>query len=1266
MKKNPRYAFKHLSVRVPWHDNAWNGTVCSDPKSNSACLALKSCSLTRDDEKEQNLCGKTIKGLGQSDFPACLKESGAMMADFSFDKTVSHPYMLSSTETHGHLKPTNLRFPAYAACTIPYSWMLKKNVVDLTGTYDLDYDETREPDLSWLSGTDKGWVQELDNQRALLDCFYEHLEQEKSLVIFYAKQVPFVESGGRVVVGVGRIRKITPSGKYEGSNSNFSAAYWEHMVHHSIRDDMEDGFLLPYHAALEYADAHPDFDPAELVVTAPDDKRVEFSYAAEHVSNDTAIRVLLECNKSWEKAAELGIGQHHAKALAWIHNELHRIEEMRGYYPGMGAALCAFAIEKGHFIAAEIINSLDEKRNPWTLFEKALDDPTGILSVGVGKLIPDNAARLYKKLAEKDSPRIKLLHLLSRFDLTIDQAKQLYVQEERETLGPGITEEAILENPYIIYELNIHQWTPVALDTIDLGLFLKNPPDDLLPANVGSDDPLNSNRIRALTFRQLHYAASSGHTLLPRTDLIKQIRALSIEPKCEVNSDYYELAEDIFVGTIDSAKMKDGSAGYQLTDLAKCGALIRQKVNNRISAARLQIEDIWSDLLDKAFEKSEADISDDREAKAHQEKLAALKQIAASRFSVLIGPAGTGKTTLLTILASHPEIKRNGVLLLAPTGKARVRMEEIARGLDVTAKTLAQFLRGKGRFDGGLQRYKFSNQTEESYETVILDEASMLTEEMLATTLDCLQKAKRFILVGDHRQLPPIGAGRPFVDIINRLRPEAIESIFPKVGTGYAELAVRMRQGGSNREDMQLAEWFSGNQLEVSADQIINDVLTNKKSKFLRFEKWKNETEFEKVLEKLLVDELGIGSIDNVQEFNKKIGSSDGIYFNGTKDANYRKIIPSVDIVEKWQILSPVREKAHGVVNLNRRIHKWFRAETVNEAINGRKTNYGGEKGYTLRKIPKPVGPEQIVYGDKVINLSNHSRDKVWPKDGALEFLANGEIGIVTGQFKTQYDKYKGQPQYVEIEFSSQKGFTYTFRQWDFKDESEQPLELAYALTVHKAQGSEFGMVILVVPNPCFILSRELLYTALTRQKDRVVVLHQGDAFDIKGLSSPVFSDTAKRITNLFEAPELVEVDGKYLEKNLIHQASDGTMLRSKSELLIYQRLLDKHLAPIYEKDLLIKEVSKLPDFTIDNADTGVTYYWEHCGMMHDPEYVARWNEKQAWYTENEILPWDAGGGKNGKLIVTEDAPATLHDGSIRGAISIKDIDEVIRRVFRC
>jgi ATP-dependent exoDNAse (exonuclease V) alpha subunit len=90
-------------------------------------------------------------------------------------------------------------------------------------------------------------------------------------------------------------------------------------------------------------------------------------------------------------------------------------------------------------------------------------------------------------------------------------------------------------------------------------------------------------------------------------------------------------------------------------------------------------------------------------------------------------------------------------------------------------------------------------------------------------------------------------------------------------------------------------------------------------------------------------------------------------------------------------------------------------------------------------------------------------------------------------------------------------------------------LELAYALTIHKAQGSEFGITFVVVPTPCRLLSRELLYTALTRQRKQVVLLHQGDVRALLKLSSAEHSEMARRLTNLFKNPKPVEHVGKFL-----------------------------------------------------------------------------------------------------------------------------------------
>ncbi|HOS88855.1 MAG TPA: AAA family ATPase [bacterium] len=1250
MSYNSSYPFKHLSVRVPWHDNQWDGSICKNPKDNSSCLVLKEIYEKKDENKETFLAGKSIKDLEENEFPACIRDRGFFMSDFSIVRNIEHPYSEKSPKSHGHLKPTRVTYPPYCFGAIPYKWMLKENSQKYKELYDLNYDEQREPILDW-GKRDTTWVQEGQNQNELLNCFFSHFKEEESLVFCYAKRVPFIEEGRKVLIGVGKIHNIIPSDYYDGSNSKFSASYWEYRVQHTIRKDKKNGFLLPYYEAIEYQKQNPNFNPADIAVMIPKDKQLEFSYVAEHVSNDTAIKLLLECEISLEKAEKLCIGSNNQNAIQWIHNEIAKLEKLRSDYPGMGSALCAFGISKGYFVAAEIINKLKNKdENPWEYFEKALENTTQYLSTRVASLIPNTCKNLYKHLASKDdSERLNFLYLLSRFDLSIEQAELLYNKEEREKKCIRTTENEYLENPYKIYEDLLNTIYPISFETIDLGMYLQNPGKNLLPNGLNyKDDPYHNYRIRALTIQQLEVASDLGHTLLPRSEIIIKIREYPLQPKCNLTEDYYMLSENAFNDAIVKEKINDGEVAYQLSRYSVTKTTISKKVYDRINGQRLSIETDWMKYIEKHFNQNINTETDEQEKRARIEKSAALTELSQSRFSVLIGPAGTGKTTLLSILVSHPEIEDRGVLFLAPTGKSRVRIEEIVKNKNVTTKTLAQFLFTYGRYRFDTQEYILDGGTCDLYETVIIDESSMLTEEMLATTFLCLRGVKRFILVGDHRQLPPIGAGRPFVDIINYIRPEEIERKFPRIGKGYAELTVKCRQGGSKREDLQLAEWFSGEQLEPAADDIFSKLITNKKEDFIRLEKWETEAEFEDLFEKILVEELGLTSINDIDGFNDIMGA------NVTNNGTYFNFREAVNKIDNWQILTPVREKIFGVKAINRKIHKLFRTKLV---------EYARSKN---GKIPKPLGIEEIVYGDKVINLENSvwKENLVFPKENCLKYVANGEIGIVIGQFKTNKMNFKGHPGNTEIEFSSQKGYKYIYRSFNFKDEDNPPLELAYALTVHKAQGSEFKRVFLILPNPCFLLSRELLYTALTRQVDKIIILYQGNIFDIKNYSTPKKSETLKRITNLFKDPDMVEVDGQYLEKNLIHQASDKTLVRSKSELIIYQRLLDKGFSPMYEKPLKINGVEKLPDFTIINDETGFTYFWEHCGLLYDVEYKKRWDEKFQWYLDNDILPFEQGGGKNGILIVTEEKPQKTDDGTIKGAFSIKEIDNIINNVL--
>ena len=215
---------------------------------------------------------------------------------------------------------------------------------------------------------------------------------------------------------------------------------------------------------------------------------------------------------------------------------------------------------------------------------------------------------------------------------------------------------------------------------------------------------------------------------------------------------------------------------------------------------------------------------------------------------------------------------------------------------------------------------------------------------------------------------------------------------------------------------------------------------------------------------------------------------------------------------------------------------------------------------------------------------------------------------------------------------------------------------MAYALTIHKAQGSQFKTVILAIPEPCVLLSRELLYTALTRQENKVILLYQGNPQMLFNYTNDYHSENLQRITNLFYKPNITKYKEILFEKNLIHCASDGKFLRSKSEVIIYELLLKSGLEPEYEHILEIDGQIKRPDFYIIDDDSGIDYYWEHLGMLNDSDYAQKWNEKLNWYKSKKILPIVEGGGENGTLIITKDDP--------KGGISAKDIVKIIEEVF--
>ena len=257
-----------------------------------------------------------------------------------------------------------------------------------------------------------------------------------------------------------------------------------------------------------------------------------------------------------------------------------------------------------------------------------------------------------------------------------------------------------------------------------------------------------------------------------------------------------------------------------------------------------------------------------------------------------------------------------------------------------------------------------------------------------------------------------------------------------------------------------------------------------------------------------------------------------------------------------------------------------------------------------------------------------------------MDYVANGEVGIV----ERVWEKPKSKCNTHQIRFNSQPLFNYNWFS-TISEEGNNDIELAYALTVHKSQGSEFGKVILVLNEPSRMISRELIYTALTRQKEKIIILYNENAYKLKDYSSLAFSDIARRFTCLFSAPKIVEYNNQFYEDKLIHKTKRGEMVRSKSEVIIANMLFDSGIEYSYEVELQLKNnVVMHPDFTIYKG--GKAIYWEHLGMLQREDYRKGWDLKSKTYELNDIIE-----GKN--LVISRDG--------LDGGLDSQEIDRLIK-----
>ena len=414
--------FRHLSIRVPWHDGGWAGSVCRAPHLNGACAKLSRIASAKNDDQEKLIAGRSLEELPREQWPCCVEERATFMAPFELEQIKRHALAKINPKAYGHFQPTLQRYPAFSAGVVPYRWMMRDNLDIYRDLYELDIDEDREPDLGYHSD----WVHEIANQQSLLNGFASHLRKNDSLCFFYAKYVPFVEGTGRILIGAGRVNEILPLKEYDRKGNGMRGMVWERPVQHSIRLNGKDGFLLPYYDLLKRREEEPALDIERFTAKAPDEHWDEFSYGSELVTHDGAIAAMLSLETALDRQeTELGIASKWQRL--WIHDELVRLWKVRGPFPGLGAVLASFGLSRGIFVAHALQQKAGENKDAWPLVDKAFSSPDALL---VKELHADlkELAPTWRGLKDE---RKAYLRLLSRFELSKDQAATLYEESSR-------------------------------------------------------------------------------------------------------------------------------------------------------------------------------------------------------------------------------------------------------------------------------------------------------------------------------------------------------------------------------------------------------------------------------------------------------------------------------------------------------------------------------------------------------------------------------------------------------------------------------------------------------------------------------------------------------------------------------------------------------------------------------------------------------------------------------------------------------------------
>ena len=557
----------------------------------------------------------------------------------------------------------------------------------------------------------------------------------------------------------------------------------------------------------------------------------------------------------------------------------------------------------------------------------------------------------------------QLMEFFALHHLPADLAVRTYKLYGESTL------ELIYDDPYLLMEEGLEApFGAVDRFAIELGM--------------AGDDP---RRIEAGILFELNYNLACGHSFLPEEKLVPATAQLLNVPGEAVSQGIQRLLEG-------ERLVRQTLAGIVVIYLPALFEAEQYCTQRLLEFAALSFPE------PRGLDKKIRDAQQESGVDYSEEQRQAVREAAASGLLLVTGGPGTGKTTILRGILSLLGQMQLRCLLAAPTGRAAKRLTEVT-GED--ASTIHRLLEAGIDPNTGNMVFARDEDNPLKADAVVVDEMSMVDVQLLCALLRAIPQGKRLILVGDPDQLPPVGPGFPFRDM---LRSEVLPTVrLTEIFRQAQKSLIVMNAHRVNRGEMPDLKtvnsdfFFMRRTSEEAVAQLIRDLCTTR-----------------------LPKNMGIPP-------------------------------------EQIQVLCPTRKGGVGTVNLNR---------LLQAALNPP----------TPEKKERSFGDFLFREGDRVMQIKNNY-DIVWKScDGttAGTGIFNGDVGVIR--------EIDPGAETMTLVFDDRETV------YDFTQLNE--LEPAYAMTVHKSQGSEYRAVILTAWNGSpYLLNRSILYTAITRARELLIVV---------------------------------------------------------------------------------------------------------------------------------------------------------------------------------